>query len=150
MTTFAPLRVLDFDERSGPTYRRALHDVVEGLVDRSDARGQNIETVLALLADKTVEVKEIQSNVDRLMVQADEQVLFDKKLKEAVDEEVKKAKVELRQEMAMGMPVSGGAPGRRPDFDERKLKIVAYGGDRSLWRDFAGTLSSFIGRESRL
>ena len=87
MTTFAPLRVPDFDDRGGPTYRRALHDVVEGLVDRSDARSQNIENVIALLAEKTVEVKEIQSTVDRLMVQADEQVQFNQRLKETVDEQ---------------------------------------------------------------
>ena len=57
---------------------------------------------------------------------------------------------QIRSEVA-GMshgPGSGGAFSRRPDFDERRLKVTPYNGDRTQWRDFAWTLSSFIGRES--
>ena len=43
---------------------------------------------------------------------------------------------------------SGGNRGRKATFDDRKLKITAYGGDRRSWKDYSWTLQTFVGREA--
>ena len=58
--------------------------------------------------------------------------------------EAARAEQEEREAAAKsGMPRS-----RAPEFDDRKLKVKAYDGTKSLWRDFEYTMAGFVARES--
>ena len=55
----------------------------------------------------------------------------------------------LEEKMTDAVMGMRGPRSRAPDFDDRKLKLRAYGGDTALWRDFEYTLTGFVGRESQ-
>ena len=154
----SPIRVPDFDANGSRSYREGLHGAVDSLAMRSDECGRKIEGALGMLAEKTVEMQELRAMVGRLRTQADEQVNFNQQLREAVEDQVKRAHAELKEGLkeyinmtraaAEASHGGSGAVGRRPDFDERKLKISPYSGEKATWRDFAWTLSAFVGREA--
>lgn len=42
-----------------------------------------------------------------------------------------------------------GAKIKPPEFDDRRLKVKAYCGDKSIWRDYEYAPTGFVGRESQ-
>ena len=107
-------------------------EMVDAMRESMESLQHQLEAVQKQLAEQKVFNQNIiREWSNRLaMTEATLQQKFDKELKEEIKELKWKKKCS-----------EGG-------FDERKLKLEPYDGNRDLWRDFAWTFLAFIAKES--
>ena len=108
-------RLPAFADRS--SYREALHRIIEGIAEWCDTQETRSEGLQNLMAERVVEAQDMKAMLQKLQIQGDEQARFNGELMSTVEKMIQDA---------VGSPGPGSGMGgvRRPEFDERKLKVT--------------------------